>query len=100
MTNDELKTWAEKELAWHADREQGGCDAECSSADGLRAVLALLAREAARGEILVACPHCYCTAVERDGAADSWWCERCGEWSAHEPVHLQRVPKPAPPQAG
>lgn len=98
MTDAELKAlkaWVDEELAWHADQDEGGCYAECVTSDMLRIVLALLAKEAQRGEVVPACPKCRSFAEIMPPAGDifDWYCSDC-DLDFTEPAYYQRIPTP------
>jgi len=85
-TNAELKDWADYRQA---------------NSPAARAVLRLLAQEEARGEVVQACPRCYCHADE-DAISEnpvfqlangSFTCLACGHDYA-EPIYYQRIPAP------
>lgn len=57
------------------------------------AFLALLAKEAARGETREVCPKCQTLLIVADMVQSGWRCHACWEYF-HTPDYYQRIPSP------
>jgi len=100
MTDDELKAIQQRDeiarsVFGPSYDENGGEAREFTDLMGdrdrgalLQAYLALLAREAARGEVVQMCS--YCTELNPRVASDCWSCRK----ELRSATWLQRVPKP------